>query len=104
MQRFAALLAALKAIPEGAGNLLDNCAIFATSDSGDGRDHSITNFPILVAGRAGGKLKYPSVHFKSNGENTSKVLLTILRSVGLDLAQFGMAGGQVSTSCTAIEA
>jgi uncharacterized protein DUF1552 len=104
MERFATLLAALKAIPEGAGNLLDSCAILATSDAGDGRDHSLTNYPILVAGKAGGKLKYPSVHYKSNGENTSMVLLTMLRSVGLDLAQFGTAGGMVSTSCTAIEA
>jgi hypothetical protein len=104
MEQFAALLAALKAIPEGAGNLLDSCAILASSDTADGKAHSITNYPILVAGRAGGKLKYPSVHYKSNGENTSMVLLSILRSVGLNLTQFGTGGGLVSTSCTAIEA
>jgi hypothetical protein len=44
------------------------------------------------------------VHYKSNGENTSMVLLSLLRSVGLDLTQFGTGGGLVSTSCTAIEA
>ena len=70
----------------------------------DGKAHSINNYPILVAGSAGGKLKYPSVHYKSSGENTSMVLLSILRSVGLNLTQFGTGGGQVSTSCTAIEA
>ena len=32
------------------------------------------------------------------------VLLTILRSVGLALTEFGTGGGLVSTSCTAIEA
>jgi hypothetical protein len=104
MQQFAALLAALKAIPEGAGNLLDSCAILASSDTADGKAHSINNYPILVAGRAGGALKYPSVHYKSSAENTSMVLLSILRSVGLPLTQFGTGGGQVSTSCTAIEA
>jgi hypothetical protein len=104
MQQFATLLAALKAIPEGDGNLLDSCAILASSDTSDGKAHGINNYPILVAGKAGGKLKYPSVHYKSNGENTSMVLLSILRSVGLDLAQFGTGGGMVSTSCTAIEA
>jgi len=104
MEQFAVLLAALKAIPEGAGNLLDSCAILASSDTADGRDHSITNYPILIAGSAGGKLKYPSVHYKSNGENTSMVLLSILRSVGLSLTEFGTGGGRVTTSCTAIEA
>jgi hypothetical protein len=104
MEQFATLLAALKAIPEGDGNLLDNCAILASSDTADGKGHSITNYPILVAGRAGGKLKYPSVHYKSSGENTSMVLLTILRSVGLALTEFGTGGGLVSTGCTAIEA
>ncbi len=104
MEQFAVLLAALKAIPEGAGNLLDSCAILASSDTADGRDHSITNYPILIAGSAGGKLKYPSVHYKSNGENTTMVLLSILRSVGLSLTEFGTGGGRVTTSCTAIEA
>ena len=104
MEQFAVLLAALKAIPEGAGNLLDSCAILASSDTADGRDHSITNYPILVAGSAGGKLKFPSVHYKSNGENTTMVLLSILRSVGLSLTEFGTGGGRVTTSCTAIEA
>jgi len=104
MEQFAVLLAALKAIPEGAGNLLDSCAILASSDTADGRDHSITNYPILVAGSAGGKLKFPSVHYKSNGENTTMVLLSILRSVGLSLTEFGTGGGRVTASCTAIEA
>jgi hypothetical protein len=104
MEQFAVLLAALKAIPEGAGNLLDSCAILASSDTADGRDHSITNYPILIAGSAGGKLKYPSVHYKSNGENTTMVLLSILRSVGLSLTEFGTGGGRVTTSCAAIEA
>ena len=104
MEQLAVLLAALKAVPEGAGNLLDSCAILASSDTADGKAHSINNYPILVAGSAGGKLKYPSVHYKSSGENSSMVLLSILRSVGLPLTQFGTGGGQVSTSCTAIEA
>jgi hypothetical protein len=104
MEQFAVLLAALKAVPEGAGNLLDSCAILASSDTADGKAHSINNYPILVAGSAGGKLKYPSVHYKSSGENTSMVLLSILRSVGLNLTEFGTGGGKVSTSCAAIEA
>jgi hypothetical protein len=103
MKQFATLLASLKAIPEGAGNVLDNCAILASSDTADGKAHSITDYPILVAGRAGGAFKYPGVHYRSAGENTSTVLLSLLRGVGLPLAEFGDQGGHVTTSCTTIE-
>ncbi|HMI82913.1 MAG TPA: DUF1552 domain-containing protein [Polyangiaceae bacterium] len=103
MKQFATLLAALKAIPEGAGNVLDNCAILASSDVADGFAHSINNYPIVVAGGAGGALKYPGVHYKSAGENTSMVLFSLLKAVGLPLTEFGDAGGRVTTSCTAIE-
>jgi len=103
MKQFAKLLAALKAVPEGAGNLLDNSAILASSDVADGRDHSITDYPILVAGKAGGALKYPSGHFRSKGDNTSNVLLTILNAVGVPLTQFGDQGGLTTARCTDIE-
>jgi hypothetical protein len=104
MQQFATLLTTLKGIPEGAGNLLDSCAILASSCVADGKAHSITDYPILVAGAAGGKLKYPSVHYRSTtGENSSLVLMSMLRAVGLPLTTFGMGGGQVTTGLTAIE-
>ncbi len=103
MKQFAKLVAALKAIPEGAGNILDNSAIIASSDVADGREHSINDYPIVIAGKAGGALKYPGVHYRSSGENTSNVLLTLLNSVGVALTEFGDQGGLTSTRCTAIE-
>lgn len=105
MEMFAVLLQALKDQPEGAGNVLDNTVILASSDVADGKAHSNTNYPILVAGGGGGKLRKPGVHYKSNGENTSKVLLTILRAAGMSgLTEFGTDGGRVTEGCTAIEA
>ena len=50
MKMFDVLLARLKATPEGAGNLLDSCAILASSDCAEGKSHSIKDYPILVAG------------------------------------------------------
>ncbi len=104
MKQFARLLERLKETPDGAGNLLDRCAILASSDLAEGRPHSIKDYPILVAGRAGGKLRHPSVHHRAEGDNTSKVLLSLLRAVGLPLETFGKSGGHVTDSCTAIEA
>lgn len=103
--QFARLLEIFQATPEGAGNLLDSCAILGTTDLPEGKDHGWNDYPILVAGRAGGALRHPGVHYRSRtGENTSIVPLTLLRAVGLPLETFGRRGGLVSESCTAIEA
>ncbi|HMI88736.1 MAG TPA: DUF1552 domain-containing protein [Polyangiaceae bacterium] len=105
MQCLADLCVALKNIPEGAGNVLDNTAIIGSSDVADGKAHSLTDYPLVVAGKGGGFLKYPGVHYRSaNKENTSTVLFSVLRAAGLTMTEFGAGGGLVSTSCTAIEA
>jgi hypothetical protein len=106
IQMFAILLNALKAVPEGAGNVLDNCAILASTDTSDGRFHNIRDYPILVAGKGGGFLKYPGVHYRSptGTESTSTSLLTVLRAAGTNLNQAGAAGGLVTSSCGGIEA
>jgi hypothetical protein len=105
MKQFGTLLTALKGVSEGAGNLLDNCALIASSDTADGKAHSISDYPIVVAGRAGGALKYPGVHYRSaTKENSSIVLMSLLKSVGLPLTQFGAMGGLVTNGCAAIEA
>lgn len=104
MEQFAYLLEALRSVEEGDGNLLDNTVVLASSDVADGFAHSITDYPILVAGGGGGMLKTPGVHFRSSGENTSKVLLTVLRAAGLELDAFGTAGGRVEAGCSEIEA
>ncbi|MCB9616031.1 MAG: DUF1552 domain-containing protein [Sandaracinus sp.] len=101
MERFSDLLQALAAVPEGDGVLLDRCVILASSDTSDARAHSINDYPILVAGGGGGKLR-GDVHYRSSGENTSKVLLSCLRAMDLEMESFGRGGGQVSEACTEI--
>jgi hypothetical protein len=106
MQMFAQVLLSLKGVPEGAGNVLDNTAILASTDTSDGRLHNIRDYPILVAGRAGGYFKYPGIHYRSpsGSESTSNVLLSMLRSCGTGLTQAGAMGGLSTTTCGAIEA
>jgi hypothetical protein len=106
MQMFAILLNSLKAVPEGAGNVLDNTAILASTDTSDGRYHNIRDYPILVAGKGGGYFRYPGIHYRSptGNESTSTSLLSVLRAAGTNLTQVGAGGGLVTTSCTGIEA
>jgi hypothetical protein len=105
MQQFSRLLQTLKETPDGAGNLLDSSVILASSDTADARAHDLNDYPVLIAGRGGGSLKYPGIHYRSDTkENTSKALLSVLRAAGLPLTTFGQKGGQVAESLTAIEA
>jgi hypothetical protein len=105
MKQFAVLLQALKDTPEGAGNLLDQCAAMATSDCSNGTTHSVKDMPILLAGRAGGALRFPGIHHHASADNNaSRVLFTLLRAVGVPLTQLGAGGGQVSAGVPELEA
>jgi hypothetical protein len=105
MNRFAYLLEKLKASQEGTGNLLDNSCILFSSDVCEGLVHSITDYPILVCGRAGGFLKFPGIHHRSmSSDNTSDVLLTCLRAVGANVDSVGSEGGLSITPSTGIMA
>jgi len=104
MQRFAKLLETLHGVKEGDGNLLDNCVILASTDTAEGLVHSINDYPILVAGKGGGALKHPGIHFRGNGANTSDVLLTLLQAMDVNVTEFGKGGGLTKNTVSALRA
>lgn len=105
MQQFAYLLGKLKDTPEGDGNLLDNSAWLATSDVAEGESHSSDDYPMVVAGKGGGVLKYPGVHVRgTRNDNTSDVLLTLMRAAGTGVTEVGAEQGYSNNPCRAIEA
>jgi hypothetical protein len=67
MDHFAYLLAKLRDTPDLEGNLLDNSCVLGVTECSWGYDHSIVDMPILVAGMAGGYLRYPGVHVREVG-------------------------------------
>jgi hypothetical protein len=100
---YARQVEALRNIQEGAGTLLDSCAVLGTSDVSLGKTHALDEFPILIAGSCGGRLK-SGIHYRSPGaENTSKVMLSIIRATGVNAPSFGAEGGFVSDGLSAIE-
>jgi hypothetical protein len=103
MEQFAVLLERLRDTPEGAGNVLDQSVILATSDASDGTAHSVRDYPIVIAGGGGGSLRTPGPHVAADGENTSKVLLTVLRAAGVPATEIGGGAGYANESFTAIE-
>ncbi len=104
MERLADFLATLRGTPEGDGNVLDRCSILCTTELSDGWRHSNQEFPIVIAGKGGGRLK-GGIHYRSgNRENTSKAVLTALRGAGIEAASFGHESGRATESLGALEA
>jgi hypothetical protein len=103
MKQLAVLLKKLKQTPDGAGNLLDSLALLCTSDTSNGATHSVEDYPVLIAGRAGGALKHPGLHYASNKEHTNRVLLTLLRSVGVQVAELGEGNLRQTSGLSALE-
>jgi hypothetical protein len=86
---FGDFLGALKAIPEAGGNLLDGCCILGTSEVSFGPSHGFANYPLLVAGHARGRLKYPGVHVAAPGDNAARVPLTCLKALDAPVDTWG---------------
>ncbi len=89
IELFGDFVAALKALPEAGGNLLDRCCILGTSDVAGGWNHAMNDFPLLVAGRAGGALTHPGVHVSLAGANAARAPFTCLKAVGAPIDTFG---------------
>jgi hypothetical protein len=88
-------LVRMKNMPDGAGNLLDNSLVYVTSCTGESKSHGATDYPILVAGKAGGLLKGDQ-HLRIQDDNVSKVPFTLLTMMGSKITSFGNAQGMVT--------
>jgi hypothetical protein len=91
IDHFAYLAAKLRDTPEGAGTVLDNCAMVHLNEAGHGYDpgsgntnstHSTENMICLIAGRAGGL--DAGKHVVATDMHPCNVLNSALRAVGVD--------------------
>jgi hypothetical protein len=112
MTNFNNTLKSMMDCADGAGNLLDNSVVYATSCTSESQTHSGNDYPLLVAGKAGGKLKTdqhirmvnvpPGPTGAPNGDNSSKVPYTLLTALGRPEGPWGMGDSQVSTGLPAM--
>lgn len=89
MEAWADFVSALAAIKEGDGTLLDNTLVFAHSDVSYAKNHDVLGIPVMLAGRAGGKVK-SGIHVHGNGESISRVGLTLQQVMGISVDSWGM--------------
>ncbi len=92
VDEFGKFAASLKAIADGAGNLLDQTCVLGTSEIAGGWVHKFDNYPVLIAGKAGGALK-AGLHVPVTGDaaaiNACRVPLTLLRAFGVPQTDWG---------------
>ncbi len=101
MEGFAYFVKAFADIKEGDGTLLDNMLVVADTDHGDARVHSLENMPMFTAGRAGGKFK-TGLHVDMKGAPLSRMALTAMRTMGMDIQKFGGGSNLTSDSISEI--
>jgi hypothetical protein len=94
-------LTKMQATAHGASNLLDQSLVFVTSDTAWGKTHTNAEWPVLLAGKAGGKLQGDG-HYNFQGDNLSKALLTVSQIMGSTATSFGSGAGAVTAPLTGI--
>ena len=82
--QLAYLMDRMKKIDDGNGSMLDNSSIFFGSGMKDGNGHIKDNLPLVLAGRAGGKLK-PGSHVKApKGTKLTNLHVTLQQLYGIE--------------------
>ena len=94
-------LVRLKDTPHGSSTLLDASLVYVTSDTAWGKIHERTEWPVLLAGKANGRLRGDE-HHRFPGENLSRALLTVAQIMGTGLEEIGMDGGHVTSALPGI--
>jgi hypothetical protein len=85
----------LRSTPDGDGNLLDHSLILWGSPMGDSNVHAHKRLPVLVLGKAGGKVAGNNHIQCADQTPYANVLLSALRAVGVNQASIGDSTGEV---------
>ncbi|HLG87128.1 MAG TPA: DUF1552 domain-containing protein [Alphaproteobacteria bacterium] len=101
MAAWGAFARALAAIKEGDGTLLDNMLVMAHSDTQFAKTHSVDGVPVMLLGKAGGKIR-TGLHIDGNGDPISRIGLTVQQIMGVSVDKWGSGSMQTSKSISEI--
>jgi hypothetical protein len=101
MEAWASFVATLSSIREGDGTLLDNCLVMAHSDSSFAKAHDVIGIPVMLAGRAGGKVRQ-GIHVKGGGDPISRIGLTMQQVMGVPVDKWGTQSMQTGKAVSEI--
>jgi hypothetical protein len=96
VSRVAYFLEKLKNTPDGDGNLLDHTLVLYGSPMGDSNVHNHKRLPLLLAGKANGKIQGNTHVMAPDGTPMANVLLTMMRRLGVNMDKIGDSTGEFS--------
>lgn len=96
MQALAVFLEKLASTTEGAETLLDRSLVYVTSCTAWGKPHGIDDWPALLVGTAGGRVR-TNQHIRTNGGNLSDALFTVAQAFDSPIASLGVGPGESSS-------
>lgn len=88
MEAFGTFVDILGQFKEGDGTLLDNSLILAHSETNFAKAHTVDGIPMMLAGRAGGRIK-TGLHISGKGSPASRVGLTMQQLMGVPVDSWG---------------
>ena len=88
-------VSAFKTVKEGDGTLLDNVLIYATTDHGYARTHSLDGIPAFTAGRAGGRVK-SGLHVDAKATSVCRLGYTCMKVMGVNKPSWGVNSNNTS--------
>lgn len=97
----ATFIEAFASIKEGDGRLLDNCLIFASSETNYAKLHTIDSIPTYLIGKAGGRTK-TGLHVVGGGDPVTRVGFTAMKIMGVPLRSWGTKGLMTSKPITEV--
>jgi hypothetical protein len=87
---------ALSSVQEGDRTLLDRTIVFAFTDHGAPRVHSLKNYPLFTVGSGNGRLK-TGLHVSRPGDAATRVSFTIQQAMGVSASGWGSASNAVNS-------
>ena len=75
--------------------MLDNCLIYASSETNYAKVHTIDGIPIYLAGKAGGRMK-TGMHLVGSGDPLTRIGLTAMKIMGVQAQSWGSKSMQTS--------
>src|SRR5262245_54809450 len=88
MKQWALMLSIFDSMPEGDGTLLDHMLIVAHSETELASNHNVTNMPIMMAGRASGKVR-SGLCIDGKKDPVTRIGLTAMQVMGVSIDSFG---------------
>lgn len=89
-------ITALDSVKEGDKTLLDRMLVFAFTDHGAPRLHSVRNYPLITMGNANGRIK-TGLHIPRPGEAATRVGFTLQQAMGVPVSSWGVGSNRVTS-------